>query len=137
MTDPEGKPRPSHVPQMIGSLVVAGLLVAVTFFVVARATRSGPSSTAVAGTAVRIVDFGFEEATVVIQPGQTVTWTNGGGAQHTVTSDSGAFGSQALRPGATFSHAFSSVGAFAFHCEFHPQQMKGTVVVAPPAGVGY
>lgn len=65
-----------------------------------------------------------------MKAGTKVTWTNNDGAPHTVTSDSGAFGSQTLNQGNTFSFTFTSAGTFPYHCAFHPG-MKGTVIVTP------
>jgi plastocyanin len=84
------------------------------------------------GAAVNIVDFAFEPAAVEVPVGATVTWTNGGGAPHTVTADDGAFNSGNLDPGATFSQTFDSAGSFPYHCEIHPQ-MTGTVNVTEGA----
>ena len=68
--------------------------------------------------------------------GDTVTWTNNGEHPHTVTADTGAFASQRLDPGASFSFTFTTAGTFAYHCEFH-SDMTGQVAVgaaaAPPA----
>ena len=45
------------------------------------------------GTAVSIVDFAFQPASIEVPAGSTVTWTNTGAAPHTVTADDGAFDS--------------------------------------------
>jgi plastocyanin len=86
------------------------------------------------GTAVTIVDFAFQPASLEIPAGTTMTWTNSGAATHTATADNGAFDSGRLAPGASFSQTFNSAGTFTYHCEIHPQ-MTGTIVVteASPA----
>jgi hypothetical protein len=66
--------------------------------------------------------------------GSTVTWMNSGAAPHTVTADDGAFDSDRLAPGASFSQPFDTAGTFTYHCEIHPQ-MTGTIVVSE-AGSG-
>jgi len=82
-----------------------------------------------AGSGVSIVDYAFSPTSVNITAGSAVTWTNTGQAQHTVTSDTGAFtGSAALAPGSKFMVTFSTPGTFAYHCSIHPT-MHGTVVV--------
>src|SRR5215217_3958974 len=83
-------------------------------------------------TAVSIVDFAFQPASIEVAAGSTVTWTNTGAATHTVTADNGAFDSGQLGPGATFSQTFTTPGTYTYHCEIHPR-MTGTVVVTTPA----
>jgi plastocyanin len=71
----------------------------------------------------------FGPAKVFVNVGQKVTWTNRSDAPHTVTSNSGTeLASSNLNAGATFRHAFSATGTFAYHCSIHTY-MKGTVVV--------
>ncbi|MGH2588049.1 MAG: cupredoxin domain-containing protein, partial [Dehalococcoidia bacterium] len=89
-----------------------------------------------APTAVSIVDFAFQPATVTVPVGGTVTWTNTGNAPHTSTSTTGAWDSGRLTTGQSFSFTFQQAGSFAYICTIHPQMM-GTVVVqgavaAPP-----
>ena len=78
---------------------------------------------------VSITDFQFTPATVTIQAGDSVTWTNNsGGTPHTTTSDSGVWDSGTLNAGQSFTFTFKTPGTFAYHCDIHPQ-MTGTVVV--------
>ncbi|MCL4558047.1 MAG: plastocyanin/azurin family copper-binding protein [Deltaproteobacteria bacterium] len=94
-------------------------------------------TTATATTSVTASDsnytFAFTPSCIKISSGQTVTWTNAGSMNHTVTSDSGApvtFDSGSLSPGQTFSHTFSSPGTIGYHCTYHVSYgMKGTVIV--------
>jgi plastocyanin len=85
------------------------------------------------GTAVSIVDFAFQPASIEVPAGSTVTWTNTGAAPHTVTADDGSFDSGKLGPGASFNQTFTTPGTYTYHCEVHPQ-MTGTVVVTEAAG---
>ncbi len=92
---------------------------------------SDPSKeTPVAGvTEVRLQDFGFAPANIVIDAGTTVTWTNYDNIDHTVTSDdgdelkSGLFGQSQ-----TFRHTFDTPGEYGYYCEPHPN-MQGLVTV--------
>src|SRR5215208_1291768 len=84
------------------------------------------------GTAVSIVDFAFQPASLEVASGSTVTWTNTGAAPHTVTADNGAYDSGQLKPGTSFSQTFTTPGTYTYHCEIHPQ-MTGTVVVTQAA----
>jgi len=100
--------------------------------VLALGTGSGVAR-AQGGAAVSIVDFAFQPGSVEVPVGGSVTWTNNGSATHTVTSDSGAFDSGQLAPGASFSQTFDTAGTFTYHCSIHPQ-MTGTVIVTSGGG---
>ncbi len=88
-------------------------------------TESDPSTVNVA-----IKDFSFQPATVNVNVGDTVVWTQMDGARHTVTIISGpeTFDSGPLASGDTFSHTFTKPGAYNYKCSPHPN-MRGTVVV--------
>lgn len=83
----------------------------------------------------------FSPSTVTILVGGTVTWMHeDGSTAHTVTADDGSFDSSpscagplpiqqdCLTQGETFSHTFSTVGEFGYHCKIHGS-MAGTVRV--------
>ncbi len=80
--------------------------------------------------AVVMKNFAFSPATITVNTGTTVTWTNDDGATHTVVSDSGAFASEPLGPGSSFRFTFNTAGTYTYHCSIHTS-MKGTVVVQP------
>lgn len=84
-----------------------------------------------ANQGVTIDNFAFSPATVTVNVGDTVTWTNaeGGGIPHTATSDTGAFDTGSIPDGASSTAiTFSTAGTFSYHCTIHPT-MLGTVVV--------
>ncbi len=85
---------------------------------------------AVAGlTQVRMENFAFAPANIVIDPGATVTWTNYDSVAHTVTSDGGGeLGSPLLGKNETFSRTFEKPGEYRYHCTPHPN-MQGLVTV--------
>ena len=86
-----------------------------------------------ADQSVSIQNFSFP-ATVNVNVGDTVTWTNQDSAAHTVTSDTACvFGSGQLAQGQSFSHTFTQAGTFTYHCSIHPT-MTGSVVVAAAGG---
>jgi plastocyanin len=90
---------------------------------------SAPATSAqMAGGSVTIANFAFQPSWISVPAGTTVTWVNGDGVAHTVTSDVGAFDSGAIAPGASFGLTFSTPGTYTYHCAFHPM-MTGTVVV--------
>lgn len=86
--------------------------------------------TAVEGvTQVRLQDFAFSPANIVVDVGTTVTWTNYDGAAHTVTSNEGEeLKSPLFGQDGTFSYTFDEPGEYFYHCEPHPN-MKGLVTV--------
>jgi plastocyanin len=92
--------------------------------------------------------------TLTIKVGTTVTWTNNGGLQHTVTAcvssnpsyssavtNGGCPGPNAsglpnfdsgtgtpINPGKTYSFTFNTAGVYNYYCQFHPW-MHGTINV--------
>ena len=80
--------------------------------------------------AVGITNFAFVPATVTVKAGSTVTWTNKDEDPHTVVADGGAFRSEALGSGGTYSFTFPTAGTFDYVCSVHPF-MRGNVVVTP------
>jgi plastocyanin len=83
-------------------------------------------------TLVPISGQRFTQATVNIQPGGSVCWTNQDAVEHTVSSDSGAFNSGAIAPGGTFRFTFSADGVFRYHCAVHPTMTASVIVGTPP-----
>src|SRR5258708_26175268 len=59
-----------------------------------------------------------------VSVGTTVTWTNTDAITHTLTSDTGAFHSGTLAPGATFSFTFQARGNFPYHCTPHQSRSE-------------
>ncbi len=92
----------------------------------AEATPEGGD--AAGGTSVSIVSFAFDPASVTIDAGTTVTWTNNDTVPHTVTATDGSFNSGNLNPGESFSFTFDEAGTFDYICNYHPN-MTGTVIV--------
>ncbi len=96
---------------------------------------------------VSIRDFYFEPSQLLIEPGTTVRWVNEGTTQHTVfaTSPAGAFLSETLDPGETFTHTFpqrfprpspdssTKPGTYEYLCKIHPG-MKASVTFRESGG---
>lgn len=91
---------------------------------------SGPDAATpeTAGTSVTIVDFAYAPQEMRATVGTPLTWANEDWAPHTVTAEDGSFDSGRLDEGASFQHAFSEPGTYAYHCTFHPG-MVGAVIV--------
>ena len=76
-----------------------------------------------------------------VTAGDTVTW-NVIAAVHTVTQcddsfstcpPAGGFNSGPVGSGSSFSHTFDTPGVYAYHCSFHPADMKGRITVQAAA----
>jgi plastocyanin len=79
-----------------------------------------PTSAPVAANSVAIHNFAFGPQVVTVKAGATVHWTNNDTEAHTVTSDTGAFNSPVLQPGAGYSFTFTKPGTYSYHCTIHP-----------------
>lgn len=78
---------------------------------------------------VDIADFAFSPASLTIQVGDTVRWTNMGSFTHTVDStDGGPLDSGDLGNGETYSYTFETEGTFPYECIYHGS-MQGTITV--------
>ncbi|PKN02678.1 hypothetical protein CVU76_01405 [Candidatus Dojkabacteria bacterium HGW-Dojkabacteria-1] len=128
-------------------VVAIGIVLVLLFFVPQRDTRTNDSPNQqvqdediqenndeqeqVEGTSntinVTIRNYVYSPSTVVIKPGDTVTWTNQDSVQHDIAGD-GDFKGPLLRRGQTFSYTFTEVGTYDYICTPHPY-MTGTVVV--------
>lgn len=91
----------------------------------ALAACGGPATSS---TSVVIRNFAFQQQTVTVAPGTTVTWTNQDTSAHTVTADDRSFTSGPLAQGQSFRRTFPRPGTYGYHCDIH-QYMTGTVVV--------
>jgi plastocyanin len=77
---------------------------------------------------VTIRQLRYERDTISVKVGDVVVWRNADPLEHTVTADSGAFGSPLIKPGQEWSTRFTAPGRFAYHCMPHPF-MKAVVHV--------
>lgn len=79
---------------------------------------------------VTIDEHMFMPATVIVHPGEKVTWVNKDSDVHNATSDDDgkSFQTKLLDTGESASVTFARPGTFAYHCSVHPD-MTGTVIV--------
>jgi plastocyanin len=79
---------------------------------------------------VKIVNFAFVPARLVVSPGTRIVWTNDDSDPHTVTSDvtSGGLSSAALDTGGHYAVVVRHIGTDTYHCTIHPY-MHGSVLV--------
>lgn len=130
---------------IVGSVLVCVLALVGTGFIFA-ATHGGVGarSTAQAASPDKLV-FGathvfmrsdaFTPAHIEVVLNTTVTWTNRDRVPHNVTfapvvlTASDNWESGLLYPGQSYSYTFTSSGTFQYHCQEHPGEMTGTVIV--------
>ena len=79
---------------------------------------------------IAVSQFKFVPATLEIQVGDTVTWTNNDRFAHDVTElpKGSGFASPAFAKGESYSHLFDTPGTYDYYCALHPI-MLGTIVV--------
>lgn len=110
---------------IVGAHVVFNLLPYVSAFV-QRFEPVPTTTTSTGAIAISIDNYAFNPATITINKGETVTWTNQDAVQHQISGggiDGPLFGNRQ-----TYSYTFATAGTFAYYCGVHPF-MKGTVVV--------
>src|SRR5215207_759846 len=112
-------------------LLVVLLVIALLVFVsAAGAQDSGVEAVPVQDArSAGIGDNFFDPPDATVEPGSTITWTNNGARPHTVTADDGSFDSGRLNPGDSYTVAFGGQGTVTYHCEIHPDEMRGSVTV--------
>ena len=80
---------------------------------------------------VSIADDFFSPLNTIINPGDTIRWTNNGVANHTSTSNTRVWSSGSLAPGQSYSRQFLVPGVYAYHCSIHVAfGMRDTIRVA-------
>lgn len=99
-----------------GAVALAALLVLGGAVVVA-ATRS-----------VAIASFAYSPASITINVGDRVTWTNADAVVHTATATNGSFDTGDIDQGQSATIRFSQPGTYRYICTPHPT-MTGTIRV--------
>lgn len=82
---------------------------------------------------VAITNFVFSPATLNVQPGDSVRWTNFDAAPHTATAVGGGFDSGNLNTGQSYTHAFTAEESLPYVCLYHSNM---TAVITVGAGGG-
>ena len=93
---------------------LAAATAALTMWIAASTVLAADSSVTIAG-------FAFAPATVTIQVGDSVTWTNEDSTPHTATAGDGSFDTGQLANGDSEAVTFDTAGTFAYVCSIHPQ----------------
>lgn len=114
------------------SCVIASFLFVASSFVFSSCKKSkdDTASTGSPGTnEVWMQNNAFTPSTISVAVNTTIIWTNKDGVSHTVNSDAGSdLNSGNMGNGGTYSHQFTAIGTFAYHCNIH-SSMHGTVTV--------
>ncbi len=131
---------PARPPLTIGPrmALAAGAAVAVLAAVFALGFKPAklPSTepAAAAHYNVQMVNYAFAPASLTVNEGDTITWTNQDTAPHTVTTTSGpaSLNSPYLSKGQSWSYTFTQPGMYMYYCTVHPD-MRAEVIVRAPA----
>jgi len=92
-------------------------------------SAAGANATPVATTSVDLPkSYKFAPAAITVTAGSTVTWTNDDNFTHSVRIEGGT--PMVMKPGEKATFTFDKAGTFKYDCSFHPQDMKGEVVVS-------
>jgi plastocyanin len=113
---------------MFGSAAILAMAFALT-----AGTRPNPAASPgeipASGAEVKIDNFSFGPASVIIPAGTTITWTNHDDVPHVVTSDDNKlFKSKALDTDDRFSFTFTKPGTYNYYCAIHPKMVAKIVV---------
>lgn len=101
----------------------------ISYPALAGRTRVASAAPAAAGAVpVNIAGFAFGPATLTVESGKPVVWTNADLAPHQVTFTRTQERSPILVTGQTHTHTFATPGVYDYICGLHPN-MKGSVEV--------
>lgn len=107
------------------TLVAASLLVGAC---AQGGNADGPGGEPVEDPVITISGMSFQDGSVVVEAGTTVTWVwEDGSMEHDVVSDDGLFESP-LQAEGEWSHTFDQPGTYGYHCTPHPF-MTGVIEV--------
>jgi plastocyanin len=115
-------------------VLALGLMTGMLLLLIAGAALAGGKSVVVHETNER---YHFVPSDITVSVGQSVTWSDGTDAPHTVSSDNGSLLNGSLSPGgADYAATFNAVGDVAYHCNIHTY-MHGVVHVnaLPPTDI--
>ena len=116
---------PPRALLITAAAVVAGLALLLAPWQGTAAADGGAHASKAAS--VDIANFAFHPPTLRVGRGAGIIFTNSSKVTHTATR-SGSFDTGLIKPGKSALVRFTQKGAFAYHCEIHPQ-MRGKIVV--------
>lgn len=77
---------------------------------------------------VSIANMAFTPAKLAVRVGDSVTWKNRDGAEHTATDKAGGWDTGTLRRNKSATVVFSKPGEYNYYCAVHPS-MRGKITV--------
>jgi len=110
------------------SSFTAAVIIAIVLLLAGSPSVTANAQPPGANAEVKIDNFSFGPATIMVPVGATVTWTNRDDIPHTVVSTDGVFKSKVRDTDETFSYTFAKAGTYPYYCSVHPK-MTGQVVV--------
>jgi plastocyanin len=78
---------------------------------------------------VGVYDNYFEPKSIEIAAGTKVRWKSHGAHMHTVTADNDEWRSLDLGAGKEVTVTLNKPGTYHYHCNVHPKEMRGTIIV--------
>lgn len=120
-------PAPRHPAHHPARRAASGLALAAVLLLAAP-------SAAAADRDVVIEGFDFQPGSVTVRVGDTVTWENRDGVEHTATSIDGRFDTGLLATGERGSIRFTRAGTYRYLCTPHPTMVGVVVVTAAGSG---
>ncbi len=116
----------------ISLLLVAGMLLGC-------AATSSASQEAVETNKVEMPpSYLFQPSTIKVTAGATVTWHNSDNFTHDVHLMGPInWHSDPLKPGDSTTYTFTQPGVYPYLCDFHPNDMKGTVTVVSSQSIAW
>jgi plastocyanin len=114
---------------LVGIALSAAGMVALT-----GCAPAGAASSAVATSTVDLPpSYRFAPDAISVAAGTTVTWTNHDNFTHSVQFLDGGLPGVPLvmDPGQAVTFTFAAPGTYHYQCHLHPQNMQGSVTVAP------
>ena len=118
----------THMPKALLRGFVPALLLTVLLIPPAQAKEAMAANPPAAASQVRIGNFTFTPAEIVVAPGTTVTWINEDDIPHLVAATGNAFRSKAMDTDQQYSFTFTAAGTYDYFCALHPH-MQGKVIV--------
>ena len=112
--------------RLLKALYSVGLLI-VFAIGVAHATDVQNNDTTVdvegAHHGIDIRDFAFYPASILIKPGDKITWINSDIAPHTATAVDGSWDTGSLKMNESYSLVVTEGMDLSYYCEFHPMMV--------------
>jgi len=123
------QPRPRRFRRLTTGAGPTIVLAVLALVAVGCSTSSAADASPVATTTVDLPkSYKFAPAAITVTAGSTVTWTNDDNFTHSVRIEGGT--PMVMKPGEKATFTFDKAGTFKYDCSFHPQDMKGEVVVS-------